>query len=192
VEAARIEADIPYPVFVKPANMGSSVGITKAFSRAELAAGIEEALRHDRRVICEETVCGRELEVALLGNGSPQVSAVGEILSESEYYDYESKYCGGGTRLEIPANLPDGVRADIERLAARAYVALDGEGFSRVDLFYDEKRGTIYLSEMNAIPGFTQYSMFPLLWQAKGVAYAELIERIIGLGYERHHAAHHR
>ncbi|MDR1797684.1 MAG: D-alanine--D-alanine ligase [Clostridiales Family XIII bacterium] len=191
-EVLRIEAEIAYPIFVKPANMGSSVGITKVFSRPELEAGISEALRHDRRVIFEQTVCGRELEVALLGNEQPAVSAVGEILVGSEYYDYDSKYRGGGTRLEIPAKLPAGVAEEIGKLAEKAYRALDGEGFSRVDLFFDEKQGKIYLSEMNAIPGFTQYSMFPLLWRAKGLAYEDLIERIIELGYERHHTAHHR
>ncbi|MDR3363397.1 MAG: D-alanine--D-alanine ligase [Clostridiales Family XIII bacterium] len=191
-EAARIEREIPYPIFVKPANMGSSVGVSKVADRAALEAALGKALEHDKRVIAEETVCGRELEVGLLGNGPPSVSAVGEILPLAEYYDYDSKYRGGGTKLAIPADIPDSVRAEIEALAVRAYLALDGAGFARIDLFYNENARKVYFSEMNAIPGFTQYSMFPLLWRARGVEYAKLIERIIGLGNERHHSSHHR
>ena len=191
-EADRIERELDYPIFVKPANMGSSVGVTKVSNAKELADAIELALRYDKRVICEQMVVGRELEVGVIGNGEPLVSAVGEILSESEYYDYDSKYRGGGTKLSIPANLPLEVVREIENLAKRAYTALGGEGFARIDLFYNELKGQVLLSEMNAIPGFTKYSMFPLLWGAKGVSYAELIERIIGLGHERHHAAHRR
>jgi D-alanine-D-alanine ligase len=191
-EAARVEGDLSYPMFVKPANMGSSVGVTKVLKPEDLPAAVELALRYDKRVICEKMVYGRELEIGVIGNGEPLVSAVGEILSEAEYYDYDSKYRGGGTKLSIPADLPEEVTEEIEGLAKRAYAALGGEGFARIDLFYDEAAGRIFLSEMNAIPGFTKYSMFPLLWGAKSVGYAELIERIIGLGYERHHAAHRR
>ncbi|MCL2493617.1 MAG: D-alanine--D-alanine ligase [Clostridiales bacterium] len=191
-EVRRIEESLSYPIFVKPANMGSSVGITRAENRVALETGLKEALHYDHRVILEERVEGRELEVGLLGNDWPGVSAVGEVLAEGAYYDYDSKYRGGGTRLSIPAELSDAVREEIETLAAHAYHALDGAGFSRIDLFYDERRGKLYLSEMNAIPGFTQYSMFPLLWKANGLPYELLIERIIELGYERHHAAHHR
>ena len=191
-EADRIEKELGYPIFVKPANMGSSVGVTKVTCTKDLANAIELALRYDKRAICEQMVVGRELEVGVIGNDEPLVSAVGEILSDSEYYDYDSKYRSGGTKLSIPATLHPEVAAEIERLAKRAYSALGGEGFARIDLFYNEGAGEVYLSEMNAIPGFTKYSMFPLLWGAKGVAYAELIERIIGLGYERHNAAHRR
>ncbi|MDR3305442.1 MAG: D-alanine--D-alanine ligase [Clostridiales Family XIII bacterium] len=191
-EAERIEAEVAYPIFVKPANMGSSVGVSKVWSRGELKEALAAALRYDRRVIAEATVCGRELEAAVLGNGSPLVSAIGEILSDGEYYDYDSKYRDGQTRLSIPAVLPQGLSAEIEGLAKRAYKVLDGAGFSRLDLFFDERAGKLYLNEMNAIPGFTKYSMFPLLWKAKGIGFGELIERIIDLGYERYHSAHHR
>jgi len=191
-EVRRIEGMLSYPIFVKPANMGSSVGITRAEDRAALETGLKEALHYDHRVILEERVDGRELEVGLLGNDWPGVSAVGEIVTEGAYYDYNCKYRGGGARLSIPAELPEAVRKEIETLASRAYHALDGAGFSRIDLFYNERRGKLYLSEMNAIPGFTQYSMFPLLWQEKGLPFESLIERIIELGYERHRAAHYR
>jgi D-alanine-D-alanine ligase len=186
-EVDRIEAEIPYPVFVKPANMGSSVGISKAVDRDELSASLRKALCHDDRVIAERMVIGREFEVALLGNDVPEVSVAGEILSAGEYYDYDSKYRGGETKLSIPADLPPNVHAEIGRVAVRAYRAIDGAGFARVDLFYNESKDEIYLSEMNAIPGFTQYSMFPVLWRHEGFTYGALIERIIELGYERHH-----
>ncbi|MCL1897005.1 MAG: D-alanine--D-alanine ligase [Clostridiales bacterium] len=191
-ETARIEAALPYPVFVKPANMGSSVGISMVYDRAGLRAAIEDAFLYDRRVIAEEYIRGRELEVGVLGGREPGASVVGEIFPDAVYYDYDSKYRSDGTRLEIPADLPGAVRDGIEALALKAYQALDGDGFARVDLFFDEARGKVFLSEMNAIPGFTKYSMFPLLWQARGVGYTELIERIIELGYERHNTAHHR
>ena len=191
-EAIRIESVIPYPIFIKPANMGSSVGVSKAFNREELTAAIEKALLYDRRVIAEECIRGRELEAGLLGGWEPGVSAVGEILTDAVYYDYDSKYRGSGTRLAIPADIPGEIESTIEGLALEAYREIDGYGFARVDMFYDEERGKVFLNEMNAIPGFTKYSMFPLLWQAKGIGYTELIERIIELGYERHNTAHHR
>ena len=191
-EASRIEKEIPYPIFIKPANMGSSVGVSKVENRAELEAAIEKALLYDKRVIAEATLKGRELEIGVLGNGTVEVSAVGEILVETEYYDYDSKYRGSGTKLAIPADIPEGVRRGIEALAERAYRELDGEGFARIDMFYDEEREQVYLSEMNSIPGFTRFSMFPRLWEAKGLGFSELVERIIELGYERHNASHYR
>ena len=191
-ETARIESRLPYPIFVKPANMGSSVGITMAHDRAGLTAAIGNAFLYDKRVIAEEYIRGRELEIGVLGGREPGVSVVGEIFPDAIYYDYDSKYRSDGTRLEIPADLPAAVREEIEVLALKAYQSLDGDGFARIDMFFDEERGKVYLSEMNAIPGFTKYSMFPLLWQAKGIGYTELIERIIELGYERHNTAHHR
>ena len=191
-EVRRIEEQLPYPVFVKPANMGSSVGISKVKNRDSLTIALETALKYDKRVIIEQTVFGREIEIGVVGNEIPEVSAVGEILPENEYYDYYSKYQGTGTKLIIPADIPEVIKKETEDLARKAYTALDGEGFARIDLFYDEKQEKIYLNEMNAIPGFTRYSMFPLLWREKGVEYGELIERIIGLGYERYNAAHCR
>ena len=191
-EAARIENEIPYPIFVKPANTGSSIGVAKVHDLASLKAAMEKAFKYDKRVIAEQAVDGREIEIGVVGNDEPKASVVGEIIPEAEYYDFESKYLSGNTKLDIPADLPDNIRYEVESLATEAYRALDGEGFARVDLFYDEKQGKVYLNEMNTIPGFTRYSMFPLLWQAKGVSFTELIERIIELGYERHNSARNR
>ena len=191
-EALRIERELGYPIFVKPANMGSSVGVSKVGDRPSLVAAIRTALRHDKRVIAEAAVHGRELEIGLTGGGAPSASAVGEILLDGIYYDYDSKYRGGGARLAIPADLPEAVSDEIETLAKEAYRALDGEGFARIDLFFDEGQEKVYLNEMNTIPGFTRFSMFPLLWGAKGIGYTELIERIIDLGYERYYAKNHR
>ena len=191
-EAARIEREIPYPIFMKPANMGSSVGISRATDRSGIEAAIEKALKYDRRVIAEKSIEGRELEIAVTGNETPEFSAVGEIIPNAVYYDYNSKYKSSGTKLIIPADIPDSVKSEIEELAVMAYKALDGEGFARIDLFYSEEKGRVYLNEMNTIPGFTKYSMFPVLWREKGVGFSELIERIIILGYERHNITNNR
>jgi len=191
-EAARIERLISYPIFVKPANMGSSVGVSRVSDHAGLEAAIRTALKYDKRVIAEKNIDGRELEIAITGNGIPEISVIGEILPDGVYYDYDSKYRSSGTKLVIPAVIPDSVKSEIEELAKIAYMSLDGEGFARIDMFYDEEKGRVYLNEMNAIPGFTKYSMFPLLWQEKGVGFSELIDRIIELGYERHYFKNNR
>ena len=191
-EAERIEREIPYPIFVKPANTGSSIGVCKVSDLASLKAAMEKAFKYDKRVIAEQAVNGREIEIGVTGNGAPEVSVVGEIIPEAEYYDFQSKYLSDNTKLDIPADIPDNIRVGVENLAKKAYQALDGEGFARIDMFYDEKKGKVYLNEMNTIPGLTKFSMFPSLWQAKGVGFPELIERIIGLGYERHISAHNR
>jgi len=185
-EAARIESELSYPIYVKPANMGSSVGISKVKDHAGIEEAIRTAFRYDDRVIAENSINGRELEIALTGNGVIETSAIGEILPDGVYYDYDSKYRSSGTKLIIPADIPDNVRSGIEELAVLAYNALDGEGFARIDLFYDDEQGRVFLNEMNTIPGFTRYSMFPTLWGEKGVDFATLVERIIDLGYERH------
>ena len=191
-EAARIESEIPYPIFVKPANMGSSVGISRVEDHAGIEAAIRTALKYDDRVIAESGINGREIEIALTGNDVIETSAIGEILPDGVYYDYDSKYRSEGTTLIIPADLPDSVRVGIEELAVTAYKTLDGAGYSRIDLFYDEEQGRVYLNEMNSIPGFTRYSMFPMLWREKGVGFTELVERIIELGYERHFIKNNR
>ncbi|MDR2156221.1 MAG: D-alanine--D-alanine ligase [Clostridiales Family XIII bacterium] len=191
-ELDGIGETLTYPVFVKPANMGSSVGVAKARDRDGLARAIEQALRYDSRVLIEEAVVGRELEAAVLGNEEPRVGAIGEIVCGSEFYDYNSKYKEGAAGLSIPADIPEQTAREIGALATRAYKTLGGAGFARIDFFLEENTGRIYLNEMNTIPGFTIYSMFPLLWQAKGVTYPELIERIIRLGYERHLAKNNR
>jgi D-alanine-D-alanine ligase len=182
---ARIEGALGYPVFVKPANMGSSVGVSRAAGRLELAAAIPDALRYDRRVLVEAESQGRELEAAVLGNGAPSVGAVGEIVTDGGFYDYDTKYRNNVFSLSIPADIPAHVEARIRDLALKTYRTLDGAGFARVDFFYTEKADAVYVNEMNTIPGFTQYSMFPRLWEAAGLAYPELIEKIIELGYER-------
>ena len=191
-EIKNIEDALSYPIFIKPANMGSSVGVAKVNDGKELRDAIIEALKYDDRIIAEENVSAREFEVALLGNGDAECSVVGEIINNSEYYDYDSKYKTGETELQIPAKLPEGLETEIANLAIKAYKVLDGEGFSRIDLFYSEDEGKVYLNEMNTIPGFTKFSMFPLLWGPKGYEYQELIERIIELGYERHNAENNR
>jgi D-alanine-D-alanine ligase len=172
--------------------MGSSVGVSKVSDFNGLKTAINTALLYDNRIIAEQGISGRELEIGIIGNSEANASAVGEILPDNEFYDYYSKYKSAGTKLYIPAEISEKIREEIEDIAKKAYLALNGEGFSRIDLFYDEKKEKIYLNEMNAIPGFTKYSMFPLLWQAKGVGFSELIERIIALGYERYNASYNR
>jgi D-alanine-D-alanine ligase len=191
-ESARIESELYYPVFVKPANMGSSVGVNRATDREELISAIDEALLYDSRVIVEAEICGRELETAVLGNDEPQVGAIGEILTESAFYDYSAKYKGAGAKLDIPAKLTDGECDSITKLACDTFQTLGGSGFSRVDFFIEDGSGNIYINEMNTIPGFTRFSMFPLLWAAKGVDFPELVKRIVEFGYERYNAKNHR
>lgn len=186
----KVEADINesigYPCFVKPANMGSSVGISKVYNRSELFAACEKAMRYDKRLIVEEAVNARELETAILGNENPEASTIGEILPAAEFYTYNDKYIDGVSKLMIPAELPPETCEKIKEIAIGAYKAIDGEGFARVDFFVEKETGKIYLNEINTIPGFTKISMFPMLWEAAGLSYAEIIERIIELGYERH------
>lgn len=185
VEAEIAEA-IGYPCFVKPANMGSSVGISKAHCREEFFAACAEALKYDKRLVVEESINAREVETAILGNENPAASAVGEIVPAAEFYTYNDKYIDGASKLVIPAELPDETIEKIKKIAVDAYKAIDGEGFARVDFFVEKETGKIYLNEINTIPGFTKISMFPRLWEAAGLSYAETIERIIELGYERH------
>jgi D-alanine-D-alanine ligase len=177
---------------VKPANLGSSVGIGKARDANALKSAIEEAFLYDGRLIVEEGVDCRELEIGVLGNENPAVSVIGEIVPAAEFYDYDSKYRSDATKLFIPADIPSEMSEAIGALTRKAYTALNAEGFARVDFFLERKSGRVLLNEINTIPGFTAYSMFPSLWRAAGVDYRELIERIIGLGYERYHAKNNR
>ncbi len=188
----NIADELGYPLFVKPANMGSSVGITKAVGMKSFKEAMKTAFQYDSRVIIEEEILGRELETAVLGNNIISTAAVGEIVSSGEFYDYESKYKDGNTELIIPADIPKNIAAEIRDLAAKAYSALDGSGFARVDFFLEEGTGRVLINEMNTIPGFTKYSMFPALWNEAGVGYTELIERIIDLGYERYNVKNNR
>jgi len=188
---ARIEAALRYPVFVKPANLGSSVGISKAHDRRELGPAIELAANYDRKIVVEQGVGGkrgkaRELEVAVLGNDSPKASVVGEVVPVKEFYDYEAKYLSEGSDLIIPAKLTKQQTKQVQQMAVAAFKVCDCSGLARVDFLMEpEKSGRIYLNEINTLPGFTAISMYPKLWAASGVPYPELIDRLIALALER-------
>jgi len=183
----RVEKFLPYPIFVKPANMGSSVGISKAKNTEELKAAIKEAIKYDRRLVLEEGLDCREIETGVLGNYVPAAAAVGEILPSDEFYSYTAKYFDGGqSKMCIPADIPAEIAEELKSIAVEAYKLLDCAGFARVDFFLEKGTNKIYLNEINTIPGFTKYSMFPLLWAEVGVPYPELIERIIELGFQRY------
>lgn len=183
---AQIEESFRYPLFTKPANLGSSVGVRKCGRREALEAGVDEAFRYDRRVIIEQGIDGRELEVAVLGNENPVASVVGEIRPRREFYDYVAKYVSDDSELLIPAPLEDGVAREVRSLALRAYEAIDCAGLGRVDLLMDRESGRLYLNEINTIPGFTRISMYPKLWEASGIPYPELLDRLIELALDRH------
>jgi D-alanine-D-alanine ligase len=182
----RIESAFPYPVFVKPCNLGSSVGINKAADRAQLETALDIAAAYDRRVIVEEGIDGREVECAVLGNDEPMPSVVGEIVSHHEFYDYEAKYTDGLADLIIPARLDGEQVRTVQELAIRAFNAVDAAGLARVDFFVRRADGEVVVNEINTMPGFTRTSMYPKLWEASGLPYAELVDRLIQLGLERH------
>ena len=181
-----LEHDLAYPMFTKPANLGSSVGISKCRQRTELVAGLEAALAYDRRVVVEQGIEVRELEVAVLGNVEPEASVVGEIRPCHDFYDYEAKYISDDSELLIPAPLTEVEAAEVRQLALRAYQAIDCAGMGRVDLLMEKRTGRIYLNEINTIPGFTSISMYPKLWEASGLPYDQLLDKLIGLALERH------
>ncbi len=182
-----LEHALPYPVFVKPANMGSSVGISKAHSSAELREAIDQACAYDRKVLVERGIQAREVECSVLGNDRPIVSVVGEVRTRKrEFYDYVAKYTAGEADLIIPADLPEATAGEVRELARRAYLAIDCAGMARADFFIEQGSGKIYINELNTIPGFTQFSMYPKLWQASGLSYSELIDRLIQLALEKH------
>jgi len=183
---ARAIAEFGFPCFVKPANMGSSVGVSKAHDGAELAAAIELALGYDEEVLVEEMIAGREIEVAVLGSLDPQASVPGEVRPGAEFYSYADKYEDGSAELLIPAPLSDTATAEVRELAIRAFVACRCEGMARVDCFYDEGGRGFLLNEVNTIPGFTPISMYPKLWDASGLPYPQLLDRLIDLAIERH------
>jgi D-alanine-D-alanine ligase len=175
------------PLFVKPANLGSSVGISKVKTQPELAPAIELALQFDRKVVVEAAVPrAREIECAVLGNDDPQTSVPGEIVPSREFYDYEAKYLDEGSKSVIPADLPPATVAEVQRLAIEAFRAIDGAGLARVDFLIDGDSGAIYLNEINTLPGFTNISMYSKMWEASGVGYSALVDRLIQLGLERH------
>lgn len=184
---ARIEGALPYPVFVKPANMGSSVGISKVKSADELDAALDLAASFDRKIVIEAGVPdAREIEVAVLGNDDPEASIPGEIVPANEFYDYEAKYLASGSRTVIPAKLTDRVAADIRRLAIAAFQSIDGAGLARVDFLVTKSTNKIFLNEVNTLPGFTTISMYSKLWEASGVTYATLVDRLLTLAIDRH------
>jgi D-alanine-D-alanine ligase len=187
----KLVARLKYPVFVKPANLGSSVGISKAHNRKELGPAIEEAAKFDRKIVIEQGVGGnkgkaREIECSVLGNDEPAASVPGEIVPVKEFYDYNAKYLDEGSRLIIPAKLTKAQTQKVQDLAVAAFKAVDCSGLARVDFLMDPKTGKIFLNEINTMPGFTAISMYPKLWGASGLAYADLIDRLIQLGIERH------
>jgi len=182
----EIEISLGYPCFIKPANLGSSVGISKATDRDELIAAINEAFRYDRKVIVEEAVVGQEIELGILGNDDPEVSVPGEIVASNDFYDYEAKYVSGTSEMVIPAELPKETMDTLQQLAIRAYRAIEASGLSRVDFFVRQSDRAVLINEINTMPGFTPHSMYPLLWKHSGKSYTELLDRLIDLALKRY------
>ncbi|SFJ42648.1 D-alanine--D-alanine ligase [Thermoflavimicrobium dichotomicum] len=182
----QIENELGYPCFVKPANLGSSVGISKAMNQQELVAALNTAFRYDRKVIVEEYVPAREVEVAVLGNDFPEASVPGEIISSNDFYDYKAKYIDGKSVMQIPADLPEDVALQIRAMAIKAYQSIDCAGLARVDFFVRKDNEDILINEINTMPGFTPYSMYAKLWEYSGIDYSELVSRLIDLAIDRY------
>ena len=180
---ARTVQKLTFPVFVKPANMGSSVGISKAENEAELRAAIDLALKYDSRILIEQGVVAREIEVGILGNTTVKTTEPGEVVKDVAFYDYQAKYIDNKITMDIPAHVPAEVMTQMRAYAAKAFRALGGCGLARCDFFLAED-GTIYLNELNTMPGFTQWSMYPLLWENMGLSYTDLIKELVALGQE--------
>ncbi|MBI2303658.1 MAG: D-alanine--D-alanine ligase [Chloroflexi bacterium] len=181
---AAIEEGISFPCFVKPACLGSSVGVSKVASSSDLFRAVEMAARWDNKIIVEEAVVGREVECAILGNQEPTASVVGEVRPAREFYDYEAKYNDSGTQLIVPASLPGGVENQIRGLSVAAFQSIGGSGMARVDFFLAND-GRVFINEINTIPGFTSVSMYPRLWEASGIVFSSLIHRLVTLAMER-------
>jgi D-alanine-D-alanine ligase len=182
---AEIEQRLPYPVFVKPANMGSSVGVAKVHDRSELAPAMDLAARYDRKLVVEQGIEAREIEVSVLGNDDPIASIPGEVVPGNEFYDYRAKYVDDTSDLLIPAPLDDEMTQRVREMALASYLALDCAGMARADFLLDKETGELWVNELNTIPGFTQISMYPKLWEATGLPYDELIDRLVQLALER-------
>jgi D-alanine-D-alanine ligase len=187
---ADIERELGYPCFVKPANLGSSVGISKVHDSSELPAAMREAGNHDRKIVIEKGINARELEVSVLGNDEPVASVIGEIVPAGEFYDYEAKYVDDDSELIVPADIPDDVADEIRAVAVRAFRVLDCAGMARIDFLMDRESHHIYLNEVNTIPGFTSISMYPILWEASGLPLPDLVSRLVELAVERHAERH--
>jgi D-alanine-D-alanine ligase len=184
---AKIEREFAYPVFVKPANLGSSVGVSKAHNRNELITAVTMASRYDRKILVEMAVPNvREIEVSVLGNDEPIISIPGEIVPGREFYDYEAKYLDDSSQLMIPAPIDAALTAEVQAMARLAYQTVDGAGLARVDFLLDDASQLVYLNEINTMPGFTRISMYPKLWEASGISYPDLVNRLLELALERH------
>jgi D-alanine-D-alanine ligase len=183
---ARAESSLSYPMFVKPANLGSSVGISRATDRAGLIAALDEAARYDRRLLIEQGIPAREIEVSVLGNENPIASIPGEIIPGDVFYSYADKYLRNEAQLIIPAPLDDNMVRQVQQMAIRAFKAIDCAGLARADFLLDKQTGELWMNELNTIPGFTSISMYPKLWEASGIPYPALIDRLIQLALERH------
>ena len=188
LSAEEVERKLAYPVFVKPANLGSSVGISKARNREELDDALRLASRFDRKVIVEREIVGREIECSVLGNQEPQASVPCEILPSREFYDYEDKYLLDKAETVLPADLPRETADEVRRLAVECYRAVECEGMARVDFLIETATDSVYINEINTIPGFTSISMYPKMWEATGIPYPALIDRLIDLALDRHAA----
>ena len=183
----EIESLFRYPVFIKPANMGSSVGISKAHSKQELIIALTEAIKYDTKILVEEFIQGKEIEVAVLGNEDPEISCTGYVMPCHEFYDYEAKYLSGDdSEIIIPAPIESTLSDNIRLYAKKAFKAINGSGLARVDFFVQDETNKIYLNEINTMPGFTNISMYAKLWEASGIRYSDLIDRLITLGFERY------
>lgn len=180
-----LENVLDYPIFTKPANLGSSVGISRCEDQTELKEGLNEAARYDRRIVVEQGVNARELEVSVLGNDDPIASDIGEIIPKRDFYDYEAKYISDDSELIIPADLTPAMSEEIKQLAVRAFKGIDCAGMARVDFLMNKSDGEIYINELNTIPGFTSISMYPKLWESTGIGYGEMLDRLIALAMDR-------
>lgn len=181
-----IESRLHYPMFVKPANLGSSVGVSKVIDRTTLAQGVAEAASYDRRIIIEQGIPAREIEVSVLGNDDPEASVPGEVIPSGEWYDYTAKYLSGSSQILIPAPITLELAAQVRTLAVQAFKAIDGAGLARVDFLLNRETGDLYLNEINTMPGFTPVSMYAMMWDASGLPYTQLLDRLIDLARERH------
>jgi D-alanine-D-alanine ligase len=181
----KAEEMASYPLFTKPANLGSSVGITKCMNRSDLMEGLMDAARFDRRILIERGIPAREIEVSVLGNDDPIASVPGEIVPSADFYSYEAKYIDDRSELLIPAPIPFEISQQVRDLAVKAYMAVDCAGMARVDFLLDKDNGKVYLNEVNTIPGFTKISMYPKLWEASGLSFEDLVARLIDLALER-------
>ncbi|HSX08536.1 MAG TPA: D-alanine--D-alanine ligase [Candidatus Saccharimonadales bacterium] len=186
IDFQSVSTQLGTPVFVKPANLGSSIGVTKAHNEKEFHDAVNEAFLYDTKILIEEEILGRELEISVLGNENPKVSVAGEVLASHEFYDYDAKYIDdNGARVEIPADISPEELQEMQHIAKKTYQALCLEGMARIDFFLS-KEGKFYVNEANTIPGFTNISMYPKLWEASGISYTELIDTLIELAIERH------